>query len=695
MKITSEVFNPPKMLNDPLRYLKGVGPQKAAAFESLGVYTIKDLLYYFPFRYEDRRNLKKIRDLKEGEPSLMEARVLSVNLKKIPPFVRKTKVKSIFKALLEDSSGQIQCTWFNQHYLADIIKKGEEIIVYGKPIRDGRYLAFNSPEYELVEKEDSLNLGRIVSVYRLTPPFNQKFLRKVIAQALAGYKQKVPDPIPYSIRKEYTFLNIAKSLEEIHHPSSFEDAEKARERFIFEELFFSQLLVYLRKAKHRQEEGIPLKVDNEVVKKIRENFSFELTPSQEEVLSQIMSDFSKSYPMQRLLQGDVGCGKTVVAAFAMGICAKSGFQAALMVPTEVLAYQHKETLDKMFSGLGFKIGVLTSSLEKKEIDRIHEALAKGEIDIIVGTHSLIQEKVKFKKLGLVVIDEQHKFGVAQRALLPKKGEPNPHCLVMSATPIPRTLALSLYGDLDLSVIKELPRGRISPETKWVLEKKRKDVYKFMKDKLEEGRQVYVVYPVIEESEIEDLKSLEEMHEKLAESFSSYKVGVFHGQMKGEEKLKVIKKFRDKKIDILVSTTVVEVGVNIENATTMVVENPERFGLAQLHQLRGRVRRSTHKPFFILLSKGSLSETAQSRLEAISSIDDGFKIAEEDLKLRGPGDFFGSTQHGVPCLKIANPLTDLELLQHARTHAFHVIKSDPHLEKPQNKCIRDNLDFWFK
>jgi len=679
------------MLNDSLRYLKGVGPQKAAAFENLGVYNLKDLLYYFPFRYEDRRNLKKISDLKEGEFALVEAKVLSVNLKKIPPFVRKTKVRSIFKALLEDSSGQIQCTWFNQHYLADIIKKGEEIVVYGKPIRDGRYLAFNSPEYELLEKEDSLNLGRIVSVYRMTPPFTQKFLRKIIAQVLAGYKQKVLDPIPYSIRKEQNLLNIVKSIEEIHHPSSFEEVEKARERFIFEELFFSQLLVYLRKAKHRQEEGIPLKVDEEVIKKIRENISFELTLSQEEVLAQIMSDFSKSFPMHRLLQGDVGCGKTVVAAFAMGICAKSGFQAALMVPTEVLAYQHKETLDKMLEGLGFKIEALTSSLDKKEIERIHEALAKGEIDIIVGTHALIQEKVKFKRLALVVIDEQHKFGVAQRALLPKKGEPNPHCLVMSATPIPRTLALSLYGDLDLSVIKELPKGRISPETRWVKEKERKEVYKFIKDKLEEGRQVYVVYPVIEESEIEDLKSLEEMHEKLAKAFSSYKVGVFHGQMKGEDKLKVIKKFRDKKIDILVSTTVVEVGVNIENATTMVVENPERFGLAQLHQLRGRVRRSTFAPYFILLSKSNLSETAQSRLNVISSIDDGFKIAEEDLKLRGPGDFFGSTQHGVPRLKIANPLTDLELLQYARAHAYNVIKSDPQLEKSEHKCIREHFD----
>ena len=683
------------MLDNSPRYLKGVGPQKGVAFENIGVNTIKDLLYYFPFRYEDRRNLKKISELKEKEPSLVEAKVLSVRLNKIPPFLRKSRVKSVFKALLEDSSGQIQCVWFNQHYLADTIKKGTEIIIYGKPVQDGNKLAFNSPEYELLEKEDSLNLGRIVSVYHSNPNFTQKFLRRTIAQGLSSYKQKVSDPIPFDIRKEHNLLNIVKSLEEIHHPSSFEEAQKARERFIFEELFFSQLLVYLRKAKHRQEEGIPLKVDSGVISKIRENFSFELTASQEEVLTQIMSDFGKSFPMHRLLQGDVGCGKTVVAAFAMGICAKNKWQVALMVPTEVLAYQHKETLDKMFKGLGFNIGVLTSSLEKKEIDRIHEALAKGKIDIIVGTHSLIQEKVKFKKLGLVVIDEQHKFGVAQRALLPKKGEPNPHCLVMSATPIPRTLALSLYGDLDLSVIKELPKGRISPETRWLQEKERKEVYKFIKAKLKEGRQIYVVYPLIEESEDEDLKSLEEMHEKLAKVFSSYKVGVFHGQMKGEDKLKVIKKFRDKKIDILVSTTVVEVGVNIENATTMVVENPERFGLAQLHQLRGRVRRSTHKPHFILLSKGNLSELAQSRLEAISSIDDGFKIAEEDLKLRGPGDFFGSTQHGVPRLKIANPLTDLELLQDARTHAFNIIKGDPQLEKSEHKCIRDNLDFWFK
>lgn len=678
-----------------LRYLKGVGPKKEKVFNNLGIYTLCDLLYYFPFRYEDRSNFKRIGELKEEEFVVVKAKVLARNLRKIPYFVKTTRIRSIFEVVLADESARIECVWFNQAYLADTIKVGNELIIYGKPRRNGAKLQFVCPEYEHIEKgEDSLNLGKIVGIYHTTPAFTQRFLRRIIFSALDIFKQEMVDPLPFDIRKERNLPNIVKSLGEIHFPTSFSEAELARERFIFEELFFSQILVYLRKAKHRLQQGPAFRVREEFLKKLRENLNLTLTASQEEAFSQIIRDFNKPYPMHRLLQGEVGCGKTVVSAFALGVCVDSGFQAAFMVPTEVLAYQHKETLERIFNGFDYQIEILVSSLDKKNIERIYKGLKEGGIDIVIGTHALIQREVGFSHLGLVVIDEQHKFGVAQRALLPKKGL-NPHYLVMSATPIPRSLALSLYGDLDLSIIRELPPGRIQPKTIMVKEDKRGWVYEFLESKLKEGRQAYIIYPVIEESEDEDLKSLEIMYEEVKQVFSSFGVGMFHGRLKAEKKLTLIKAFQEKKIAILVSTTVVGVGINIENATVMVVENPERFGLAQLHQLRGRIQRSTYEPFFILISKDENPETVTKRLEIISTISDGFKIAEEDLLLRGPGDFFGHLQHGLPDLKIANPLRDLELLKQARLFAYRVIKNDPHLEKPEHRSIQEHLDLWFR
>jgi ATP-dependent DNA helicase RecG len=684
-----------------LRYLKGVGPKKEAAFNDLGVYTTKDLLYYFPFRYEDRRNYKKIKELKEDEIALIKGRVLAKHLKKIPYYFRSKRVRDIFEISLSDETALADCIWFNQGFLDDAIKVGDEIILYGKVSREALRLKFISPQYELQPKDDkksdaadSLNFGRIVGIYRLPSMFTQKFMRKTIFSIFGESKSELPDAIPFYIRQERDLPNIVKSLEEIHFPTSFEAANSARGRFIFEELFFSQVLVYLRKAKQRLQEAVTFNVRDEILTKIKQNLQFTLTESQVEALRQILEDIKKPYPMHRLLQGEVGCGKTIVVSFAIGACCDCGFQAALMVPTEVLAYQHKETLDKIFNGLSFKTEVLTSSLSKKEMERICSDLKTANIDIIIGTHALIQQDVEFKNLALVVIDEQHKFGVAQRALLPKKGK-NPHCLVMSATPIPRSLALSLYGDLDISVIKDLPHNRILAETIWVKQDKRQWVYHFLKEKIKEGRQAYMVYPVIEESDNEDLKSLEQMYARIKKIFSSYRVAIFHGRLGSKEKLEVINKFKQGQIDILVSTTVVEVGVNIENATVMVIENPERFGLAQLHQLRGRIQRSSHHSCFILLSENDAAENSLKRLETISRINDGFKIAEEDLKIRGPGDFFGEMQHGLPDLKIANPLKDLEVLAQARQFAYKVIKNDPELEAPQHKCIREQLDYWFK
>lgn len=676
---------------DKIRYLKGVGPKKEEVFNRIGIHTLDDLVRYYPFRYEDRRNFKKIKDLKENEFCVAKAKILARNLKKMPYFLRLKRVRNILEIALGDNTGSIKCTWFNQGYLYDKLNVGDTLVVYGKPrLYEGK-LKFIAPEFEILEcAQDSLNLGRIVGIYRITQNLNQKFIRRIISLALEKLKSDSRDPLPFDIRQKKKFPNIVKSLEGIHFPNSFEEAQKSRERFIFEELFFSQIMVYLRKAKHRMQLAPSFKVRDDLVSGVKQNLKFSLTVSQEKVLHEILGDLKKPYPMHRLLQGDVGCGKTIVCAFALAACVDNSLQAAFMVPTEILAYQHTETLRNIFKNFGYRVEILVSSLEKKKIQKIHQELYEGKINIVVGTHALIQEEVCFKNLGFVAIDEQHKFGVAQRALLPKKGM-NPHYLIMSATPIPRSLALSLYGDLDLSVITELPQGRIPPKTMWLKEAKRQWAYDFLREKLSGGRQAYIVYPVIEESEDEDLRSLELMHENIKADFPKFNVDIFHGRLKPKDKISVINKFRNKKIDILIATTVVEVGVNIENATIMVVENPERFGLAQLHQLRGRIQRSNQEPYFILLSKDNIPEEVCQRLQVLEKTSDGFKIAEEDLKLRGPGDFFGSMQHGLPDLKIANPLRDLDLLGQARIFAYQVIKNDPHLDKKEHNSIREHLN----
>ncbi|MEI8349745.1 MAG: ATP-dependent DNA helicase RecG [Candidatus Omnitrophota bacterium] len=673
-----------------IRYLKGVGPKKEAIFNELSVHTVRDMLYYFPFRYEDRRNVRKITELKVNEPAVIKGKILAAKLSRIPRFANAKRIKSIFEIMLGDETGAVECMWFNQEYLARQLLAGEELMVYGKPTYKRNKLRIVFGQYYRPDKGDSLDVGRIVGIYSLAGSLTQKFIRKIVRGAFEQLRNSLADPIPFYIRKEKDIPNIMWSLEAMHFPNSWEDSQRSRERFIFEELFFSQILVYLRKAKHRLQEATSFTFDREMISVLRRNLDFTLTASQEEAIRQITSDTAQSYPMHRLLQGDVGCGKTVVAAFAIALCARSGLQAALMVPTEILVYQHKETLEKMFSGLGFRIEILTSSFAAKDAERIYEGLRSGAIDIVIGTHALIQKDVLFKRLGLAVIDEQHKFGVAQRMLLPKKGN-NPHCLVMSATPIPRSLALSLYGDLDISIIRELPKGRLLPQTKWIKESQRAEIYRFIGQQLRQGRQAYIIYPVIEESEDEDLQSLETMYVNISRQFSDFSVDMFHGKLTAKQKQETIRKFREKKIHILVATTIVEVGVNIENATVMMVENPERFGLAQLHQLRGRIQRSTHQPYFILISADDISENASRRLKAISSTNDGFLIAEDDLRLRGPGDFFGELQHGLPNLKIANPLRDLEVLKQARLYAYRVIKNDHSLEKLEHRSIKDYLE----
>ncbi|MBN2483403.1 MAG: ATP-dependent DNA helicase RecG [Candidatus Omnitrophica bacterium] len=679
-----------------LRYLKGIGPKNEKLFNKLGIYSVRDLLYFFPVRYEDRRAVTSIKDLKEEEPALIHARIMAKQVKRVGKN-RFSRRGGIFQIIVADSSGKIECVWFNQSYLNDSVSVGDWLLVYGKVTRYKGKLQFTCPDFEKTEKDEtadsSLNFGRIVGMYRLTEGISQKRMRRVMAENVKNYVHKIEDYLPFTIRKEKDFLNITQSITNIHLPCDFAAAERARARFIFEELFFSQITVYLRKAKRVMQSGVAFKMVSRLLDTLKQRLGFSLTSAQLKVIGEICEDMQKPYPMHRLLQGDVGSGKTVVALCALAICAANEYQASLMVPTEILAYQHYETCKRLLGPFGYTIELLVSKIPKAKRRRLLENLAGGKIDIVIGTHSLIEEDVQFKQLGLVVIDEQHKFGVSQRALLPKKGV-NPDCLVMSATPIPRSLALSLYGDLDLSILDELPRGRKNPETLLIPEGKRNKVYEFIKGKLREGRQAYIVFPVIEESQDQDLLSLNQMYGELKKIFSEFQVAIFHGRMKKEEKQKVVEQFCQKKTHILVATTVIEVGVNIENATVMVVENPERFGLAQLHQLRGRIRRADYQPHFIMMRRQNLSEHALARLRVIAGTCDGFRIAEEDLKSRGPGDFFGHSQSGFPYLKIANPLNDIKILQEARRYAYQIIKKDPQLIESAHKPIRNYLKDWF-
>lgn len=687
------------MYNYPLRYLKGVGPKREKFLKKLGIDSLRDLLYYFPAYYKDRGKVTPISSLLPQQWALIQGRVEEASLKNISYFFPHKKIKNIFKVILRDDRGSsIECLWFNQGYLAGKIKENTQLTLWGKVRAKGRRCEFIVSDFEIEEsqgklKEDIPCCG-ILSFYKPTSVLNQKFMRRCISYALKSLRN-INDNIPYYIRKKANVINIAQALKAVHFPQTWEEAESARERFIFEELFFSQILVYLRKAYHRFQKTVSFNLPSKVVDKIKSCFPFNLTSSQNRVIDEILEDLKHPYPMHRLLQGDVGCGKTVCAATAAAVVASAHSQCAIMVPTEVLAYQHYNNFLNFFSSLNLKIEILTSSLKKSKSKRVKQAVKNGEVDIVVGTHSLLQEEIEFKNLGLVIVDEEHRFGVAQRALLPRRGKVPPHCLIMSATPIPRSLSLSLYGDMDLSVIREFPKNRCLAQTILIKEEKRKDAYSLIKRELSSGRQGYIIYPFIEENENFSVRSLKQMLKEVLSEFSEFSVDIFHSRLSLDKKSKVIEEFKKGKISLLVATTVVEVGVDVPNATVMLVESPERFGLSQLHQLRGRVQRAHYQSKFILIVKSDLTPQAKKRLEVISKVNDGFKIAEEDLLLRGPGEIFGIHQHGLPNLKIAHPLRDIKTLQKAKFFAYEVIKNDPYLQKHTHYCLREHLSFWFK
>lgn len=657
--------------SSPLQYLKGVGPVKAGQLAKLGLFTVGQLLEYFPVRYEDQSRLTAIASLIPGQLQTFQGRVMLVNERRV------RRGLTILTITVSDGTGAIELVWFNQPFLKKKYQVGRMVRCYGKIEKHFSMRAAN-PETEVVEEEDPFS-GRIQPVYRLVENVAQNLLRGLVEQILqAGVL--IPEVLPESVRREYGLMDRAHAFHEIHEPESTEILDQAVSRLKFEELFLLQCGLLAVKAQNQKPfSGIKHGIDGMLSHQVMAALPFTLTGDQQQAWRDIRADMEDSQPMQRLLQGDVGSGKTVVAALALVKTVENGFQGALMAPTEILAEQHFTTLSKLLAPLGIKLGLLTGSKTKKQKEKVGELLAAGAIDVIIGTHALIQEYVQFRALGLIVTDEQHRFGVKQRAKLQEKGN-EPDVLVMTATPIPRTMALTIYGDLDVSLIQTLPPGRKPIRTFLRGVEKREAIYRFVADEIRKGRQAYVVCPLVEESEKVDTQAAVQWFEMLKNSyFEQIPCGLIHGKMKAAEKDQAMTEFYQNHISLLVATTVIEVGVNVPNATVMVVEGAERFGLSQLHQLRGRIGRGAYQSYCILISKAKTGET-YDRLKVMTESSDGFKIAEQDLLLRGPGQFFGTRQHGLPDLKIANIVTDLEILLRARAAAQQAITSDSYRGK---------------
>ncbi len=668
-----------------IQYIKGVGPAKKKLFLNLGVETVGDLLYLFPRRYEDRRFLTAIRDTRPGEYQTVFARVLGQSARR-SWYTR----KHVSEVIVGDQSGRLTCVWFNQPYLVHYFKPGVAVVLYGRVDIYKDRLQMISPEYEILDSSDDLGLstGRIVPVYPLTRGFTQRYVRKVMAAAFDAYGDRLEDVLPVVIRNKYRLLNIQHSIEAIHFPEDMEQQEQGMQRISFEEFFLFQLSVRKRRLQIVGRPGIRHTVTRDLINDFCQMFPFALTSAQHRVIHEIAGDMQKDYPMLRLLQGDVGCGKTVVSLFGCLAAVRNGHQAAIMVPTEVLAEQHFRSMQRMLRGASatpVRLAMLTGSMAKTDKDDLCDRLLNGQIDILIGTHTLISEPLRFKDLSFVVIDEQHKFGVRQRALLSAKGN-NPDVLVMTATPIPRTLSLTLFGDLDISIIDEMPDNRGQVVTHVYPMDQADDVYAQVQEFLKQGKQAFVVYPVVQESEVMDVKAAEVMYDEFTKkTFKDFKVGLAHGQMKRSQLNQVMRQFEDRLIDVLVATTVLEVGVDVPTATVMVIEHAERFGLSQLHQLRGRIGRGQDDAVCFLLAEPT-TEDAIRRLDAVASTTDGFVLAEKDLEIRGPGHYFGRHQHGVNELRFVNPLKQIDVLELARAEADEIIHQDPRLQIPEHQAL---------
>ncbi|MEW5894363.1 MAG: ATP-dependent DNA helicase RecG [Candidatus Omnitrophota bacterium] len=687
-----------------IQYVKGVGPAKKKLFAKLGIETIGDLFYLFPRRYEDRRQMTRIRDVKPGSNQTVLARVLDNQARR----TWYTK-KHVYEVLVGDQTGRMTCVWFNQPYLAHYFKPGKDVVFYGKVDIYKNRLQMVAPEYEILdaEKDSLLNTGRIVPVYPLTRGMTQRYLRKVVYEALGAYEEQLEDIMPVSLRNKHRLFNIRHSIKALHFPDSAGDWEEALRRLSFEEFLLFQLSVRKRRLQIVGRPGYQHHIDSRLVHNFISSFPFTLTNAQRRVINEIAGDMQRDFPMLRLLQGDVGCGKTLVSLFGCVAAAVNGFQSAIMVPTEVLAVQHYENILRIkgledYGGRRLKNGpsipacpagrlqsfnpvLLTGSLPARRKEEVLAAITSGEADIVIGTHALLTEDVRFKELSFVVIDEQHKFGVRQRALLSAKGK-NPDVLVMTATPIPRSLSLTLFGDLDISVIDEMPARRGKVTTKIYPLEQDEDVYEKVRGLLASGQQAFVVYPVIQESEKLDLKAAEEMHAMFVQkTFKDYRIGLAHGQMKRSELDGAMRRFREHEIDVLVATTVLEVGVDVPDASVMVIEHAERFGISQLHQLRGRIGRGERDAHCFLLCEPTTEESMR-RLEAVASTANGFVLAEKDLEIRGPGHYFGRHQHGMNELRFVNPLKQVDILETARAEAEEIIQADPDLRDPAHEIL---------
>jgi ATP-dependent DNA helicase RecG len=666
-------------LQAPVQYVKGVGPQRAAALERAGVRTAEDLLLRFPLRYEDRRSFIRVADLRPGMRVPVSGEIAVAGM-------RRGRRMTLYEIRLDDGSGRLKALWFNQPYLRDVLEKGRRVALYGLVDRDApgsRQLAMRSPQYEILEAEDTtgIHTGRIVPVYEKLGPLTAKPLRRVLARLAERVPSDLADPLPAEVREGLSLLPRADALRQVHLPAGDEEVETLNRfrapghvRLILEELFLFQLGLALRRRTLREERrGRAFEVTDGAREAVKRILPFPLTGAQKRVLREIADDLRSGHPMNRLIQGDVGSGKTLVALLAMVIALENGHQAAFMAPTEILAEQHHLTLRRLLARCDYPTRLLTSAVKGRERRETLAQVASGEARIVVGTHALIQQGVGFARLGLAVIDEQHRFGVLQREDLRKKGY-DVDVLVMTATPIPRTLALTAYGDLDVSLVDEKPPGRTPIRTLLRPASARREVARLVRRAVEAGRQVYVVYPLVEESEkLEDIRAATEAAEEWRVALPGTKVGLLHGRMRSAAKEEAMAAFADGSLQVLVATTVVEVGVDVPNATVMVIEHAERFGLAQLHQLRGRVGRGRGESTCVLLAHGRLSEVARSRLDVMVATDDGFVIAEKDLEIRGPGDFFGTRQWGMPSFKVAHLLRDRDLLELARREAFRLVE----------------------
>ena len=687
MPSTRQTASPGHPLETPLQFVKGVGPQRAAQLARKGLATVADALFFVPSRHEDRTRLTPLRELQPGVAATTSGVIVGIS----PPPPRRARVP--FAVMLRDGTGHATATWFGGAYLAKVFQRGQRLVLHGKIERYHGAVTIRQPDFEILEadgEDERLHTGRLVPVYSSTEGLGQRPLRRLMWNIVERYAANVPEMLPDVVRERRRLPGLSQAVRDAHFPESDAALATARHRLAFDDFLLLQVGLAILRARVTRGRGIAMRPAGTLVTRLRGSLPFALTSAQERVWDEIRQDMAAPFPMHRLLQGDVGSGKTIVAALAVLTAIEAGYQAAVMAPTEILAEQHFGTFRRLLEPLGLPVALLTSALKPRERAARRAALADGSIACAIGTHALVQERVEFKKLGLAVVDEQHRFGVQQRARLRGKGE-RPDLLVMTATPIPRTLALTLYGDLDVSVLDELPPGRQPVVTVARTGAKRAEIYAFLREQMKAGRQVYVVYPLVEESEALDLKAATDMARELREgAFRDFKVGLLHGRLSSEEKDAIMGRFKAREIDLLVSTTVIEVGIDVPNASVMLVEHAERFGLSQLHQLRGRVGRGPWKSYCILLTSGHPTEDARRRVGAMTETNDGFRIAEVDLELRGPGEFFGTRQSGLPEFRVADLLRDAAILDEARREAAAIVTADRELKLPAHRELRHQL-----